>query len=1653
MRANTSLLMMRFRGIIDSSRRAVFHRLLSLLVCIVLLLLTPSAFAAIVYVDIDNTSGSKNGSTWSTAYTSIQTAIDNANPGDEIWVAQGVYEEMVIPVSDLEMYGGFIGSESILAARDLSIHITEARGLSVDGTTNLTVDGFRFRRDFAYPAGIATDVFSCDASNVIQNCTFLTSISVSGSPQFHRSTFTGPNRVINLGVSPDIGPTFESCTFSSNEHWGAWNDTLLVSTDGSLTVINCLFSGGNWETSFINNDSDVLFSNCVFEHGGIRGQSGTIVIRNSIFSESSDVAIREHFGRENISLENCLFYNNLLGDYYDIEEDRYLRGPAELNALPHASGNVSGNPHFVRYDSGSWTSPSIKTSADGFYNVVNVLTDSTASFIPGSLVGKFVLPKRDYTYYLRVDTSFSVGALIIENTETTLTVASNFNFIDYNLPGSPTFVDRYPPHLESMLFVDAPRVSAGDRYEIYDLRPGQRSMAIDRGSNNGAPSLDFEGNARPFGNSVDIGAFEWGMGDSDQDGIVDSLDEDDDNDGVTDVDEIAIYGSNPNDPDTDDDGLWDGIEQAIGTSLIDSDSDGDGFTDGFEIEIGKNPRNSASKLDRLYVSVGGTGRGTSWQDAMPYIGTAMRLSSSARVPVWVSSGNYNEVVDFLSHARLYGGFRGDETRFMERDTEENIATIDSLDFSRVNVVMRDVIGATLDGFHLTGTLTGQLSSSHDRKSFGFIAFDSDSSNSVLNCRFSGELDVALAAFGSAPKINTCVFENIGNNIYGLEMGSTISDCSFRDSRAYASYAMLAYGSDLIISNCNYTGRNMGFLFFRTKATIRDSVFVPTKLSYTTWYHNFTDSEVEFENCYFSGNAGLSLFDINRVEEGHDYLSLKFCTIVDGTIRDDFNQADHPVSIINLRTDYGVAYTIDISNCLFGNIMSWLIIGNWDIVDEEFTFNNSLFSGRTEKMLGNFTSNIESFNMMPGSSGNIDAAPEFQEKVVGTWTSLPIEDEVEITTTFIDSDSNFTPDEHVGKLLIFDRGYVHRGIILSNTETSVTVDGLSGKAVSKGDEEYEIVDYHLTEYSSAIDAGLDDGAPDHDLDGILRPQGNHVDIGAYEFTGGDNDGDGIGNYYEVNWYGTDPNNADTDGDGLSDWDEIFSFATNPLSGDSDDDGQNDFDEVHVHFTNPLETDTDGDGFGDFEEIYLFGTDPNNALDFPKAVYVKPSATGAGNGASWANATGSIQSAIDSVGAGVAIWVARGVYNETITLKSGVKIYGGFAGGEFELEHRRPSENSTVIDASGLNTSAVLMYGTTNAVLDGFTITGGNNFHGGGVYVRNANASNRIVNCLITGNTTTYHGGGLSIIDSAPYLINCVIANNHAGQNGGAIYLNEGNPVLANCTVSGNTSGSIGGGLFVHASNPVLTNSILHGHAKHAIYEYDAASDATLVRCLFNANTGGDYFDYGSGSLSGAAALNALSSVSGTLSGAPSFVDAPNGDFHIRANSVAKNTGTSNNVFVPGEDFDGDARPFGGAIDVGADEWSDLDGDGIRDYLDADDDGDGLSDLDEINLYGTDPRNADSDGDGVSDGQEIAAGADPNDDTIVPTEVWVDFAWNGNELGTASAPCKNITTALNVLRDGGKIHINGASSTKTSTWTGRITTPITIHSNGGTITIGN
>ena len=75
------------------------------------------------------------------------------------------------------------------------------------------------------------------------------------------------------------------------------------------------------------------------------------------------------------------------------------------------------------------------------------------------------------------------------------------------------------------------------------------------------------------------GDVDEGFTDTDGDEVLDCLDEDDDDDGLPDVDEEDL-GTDPLDPDSDGDGMDDGTEVEVGADPLEPDTDGDGIEDG-----------------------------------------------------------------------------------------------------------------------------------------------------------------------------------------------------------------------------------------------------------------------------------------------------------------------------------------------------------------------------------------------------------------------------------------------------------------------------------------------------------------------------------------------------------------------------------------------------------------------------------------------------------------------------------------------------------------------------------------------------------------------------------------------------------------------------------------------------------------------------------------------------------------------------------------------------------------------------------------------------------------------------------------------------------------------------------------------------------------
>jgi predicted lipoprotein with Yx(FWY)xxD motif len=76
---------------------------------------------------------------------------------------------------------------------------------------------------------------------------------------------------------------------------------------------------------------------------------------------------------------------------------------------------------------------------------------------------------------------------------------------------------------------------------------------------------------------------------------------DDDGDGLTNADELTVYGTDLQNPDSDGDGVYDGYEVSMGLSPLSADSDGDGLGDYEELnqDDGSDPGSGDADADGL----------------------------------------------------------------------------------------------------------------------------------------------------------------------------------------------------------------------------------------------------------------------------------------------------------------------------------------------------------------------------------------------------------------------------------------------------------------------------------------------------------------------------------------------------------------------------------------------------------------------------------------------------------------------------------------------------------------------------------------------------------------------------------------------------------------------------------------------------------------------------------------------------------------------------------------------------------------------------------------------------------------------------------------------------------------------------------------------
>ena len=236
---------------------------------------------AVLFVDWQAV-GLNNGTSWANAFTSLQTALATAVPGDEIWIAAGTYRPTAGTDRGvsfnlktlLNVYGGFAAVEISREQRDGAAHLTTLSG-DIGAADNA---------DNSYHVVCASYV--TDA--------VLADVTITGGRAEYPSYFGGGMYAVNSAVTLSK-VVFEANTAVGGYGGGLYNQSssarTLTLTDVSFRSNSATYYGGgmyNYYTSRANLTNVTFLQNSTAQNGGgMYNDQGSVLTLNTVTFQSN----------------------------------------------------------------------------------------------------------------------------------------------------------------------------------------------------------------------------------------------------------------------------------------------------------------------------------------------------------------------------------------------------------------------------------------------------------------------------------------------------------------------------------------------------------------------------------------------------------------------------------------------------------------------------------------------------------------------------------------------------------------------------------------------------------------------------------------------------------------------------------------------------------------------------------------------------------------------------------------------------------------------------------------------------------------------------------------------------------------------------------------------------------------------------------------------------------------------------------------------------------------------------------------------------------------------------------------------------------------------------------------------------------------------
>jgi len=291
--------------------------------------------AGTIYVDADAT-GAGDGSSWTDAYTDLQSALAVAVSGDEIWVAEGTYKpgaartDSFTLVAGVGLYGGFDGAESVRSARDWEDNVTTLSGdIAGDNVYHVV-----------YSSGL-TETAVLDGFTVTAGQAVATGDTFHGggmynydhsSPTVSNVIFTGNTADKGGGMANNLysSPTVNNVIFTGNtaEHGGGMANV----TYSTPTVNNVIFTG---------NTADYM-------GGGMYNWAGGNPTLNNVTFRGNNLTFAGQgggisSGTSSPALNNCIVWSNEAEEIHGAATVVY----SNIEGGYTGTGNINSDPLFV----------------------------------------------------------------------------------------------------------------------------------------------------------------------------------------------------------------------------------------------------------------------------------------------------------------------------------------------------------------------------------------------------------------------------------------------------------------------------------------------------------------------------------------------------------------------------------------------------------------------------------------------------------------------------------------------------------------------------------------------------------------------------------------------------------------------------------------------------------------------------------------------------------------------------------------------------------------------------------------------------------------------------------------------------------------------------------------------------------------------------------------------------------------------------------------------------------------------------------------------------------------------------------------------------------------------------------------------------------